>query len=149
MTQLIAAAQVCSFVYLWRNKSDTMSTRTCFLLVSGSPNHFAKKLRDILTPLGYLDVDVENSAVKRILECDYTLIIIDSTTSSSVPLLVSRIRSQRSDSRIIVATASPTWTRAREVFRSGAIDYIKKSLDKSELQLIIQNAIQKTPPPWP
>jgi len=126
-----------------------MSRQAHFLLISNSPDYFAQKLRDILTPFGCLNLGKEDGAIKLILKTNYKLIIIDSSTTKNVFLLVSRIRSQKPDSRIIVTTASPTWTRAREAFRAGAIDYIKKTYSATEIQLIVLNSLQKTPQPWP
>lgn len=67
----------------------------------------------------------------------YDLVILDAPVDvpmeSGVRELVRRVRRQQPSSRIILATDSPTWQRARESFRIGAQDYISKSHNKSKL----------------
>ena len=71
-------------------------------------------------------------------KASYDVIIIDAGTVSNAVTLVASLQSQQPEARIVVATASPTWQRAREVLQAGAADYIRKSLDKDQLRVKIQ-----------
>ncbi len=106
-----------------------------FLLI-GRPEDtgWRRILRQALTPLGVLETVSEADAGERIAQyrC-HAIVIIDATVIENVPELVSRLRRQCPESRIVVATASPTWQRARDAFRAGAVDYIRKSWDSKEM----------------
>ena len=121
-----------------------------FLLINGTrERYWHQVLEDALAPLGTLQIGEEEKAVELVLQQDYDIVIVDATVVRDVPLRVSRIRAQRPDARIVVATTSPTWTRARAAFRAGATDYIRKSLNKDELLSAFRVALAKTLPPWP
>lgn len=121
-----------------------------FLLINGTREHYwCQVLEEALAPLGSLQVGSEEEAIRLILQQSYDMIIVDATIVNDTPLLVSRIRAQRPDARVVVVTASPTWQRARDVFYAGATDYIRKSLNKEELLSAFQIALAKTPSPWP
>ena len=125
-----------------------MSEQAHFLLVNGLRDHYWKEvLEEALASLGTLQV-VEEDAIKLVPLGAYDLIIIDATAVAHVPLLVARIRAQQPDVRVIVATASPTWTRAREAFQAGATDYVRKSFDREEILFVVQAALVKVLPPW-
>ena len=127
-----------------------MSGKARFLLVNGTrERHWCQLLEEALAPLGTLRAEEEKNALELVLQQSYHVVIVDATTVRNPPLLVSRIRAQRPDARIVVATASPTWRRAREVFYAGATDYIRKSLNKEEILSAFQAALNKVPPPWP
>lgn len=124
--------------------------KASFLLIHGTQEYYwCQVLEGALAPLGALQIGGEEEAITLVLQRSYSLIIVDATAVKDVPLLVSRIRTQRPDTRIVVVTASPTWTRAREAFYAGATDYVRKSLNKEDLLSIFQAALAKTPPPWP
>ena len=99
----------------------------------------------MLGPSATLHIEREENAIKLILLNNYDLIIIDAAAVADVPLLIAHIRDQKPSTRVIVATASPTWTRAREAFQAGAIDYISKTLDKKEILLKLQESLVKNP----
>jgi len=121
-----------------------------FLLIDGRRDPcWQQMVNDVLMPLGTLRVSNEREAVQHILQCDFDLVIIDAIAVENVPLLVSRIRAQCPNARVVVATTSPTWRRAREAFRAGATDYIRKSFDKRETCRVLQATLLKIPPAWP
>jgi len=121
-----------------------------FLLINGTRDHrWRQVLEEALTPLGSLQTGDEREAIKLVLQQSYDFVIVDATAVKNVPLLVSRIRVQRPNARVIVATASPTWRRARQAFQAGATDYVRKSLDREEILFTLQATLGKTPPPWP
>jgi DNA-binding NtrC family response regulator len=126
-----------------------MTEQAQFLLINGSHDHYWHEvLAQTLMPLGTLHISTGAAAINLVQLAHYDLIIIDAAAVENVPVLVAHIRSQKPEARIIVATASPTWTRAREAFQAGAIDYIRKSLDQDELQSALRGALDKTLPPW-
>jgi DNA-binding NarL/FixJ family response regulator len=99
-------------------------------------------LERALSSLGKLQVVseqiLEESGTHRC--CD--VIIIDAGVVSDAVKLVSFLRKHQPEARIIVATASPTWQRAREMLKAGAADYIYKSLDKEQLQSEIRAVLE-------
>jgi len=117
------------------------------LLVSErKETQWSRTLRQALLPLGKLRVVSEEDAEQMVVRSDYDVIIIDAGVVYGVVPLISRLRAQRPEARVIVATASPTWRRAREALQAGAADYIRKSLDEEELCSKIE-AVLKLPPP--
>jgi DNA-binding NtrC family response regulator len=124
--------------------------KASILLISSIQEHYWEEvLEKALEPLARVQMGKEEEAIALILSQSFDAIIIDTMTVMDVPLLVSCIRAQRHDSRIIVATNSLTWTRARDAFHAGATDYIGKSLNKEEILITFQNELSKIPPPWP
>jgi DNA-binding NtrC family response regulator len=120
-----------------------------FLLISGEEDVWAQVLEQRLAPLGPLRITEEAAAVDLVIENDYAAIFVDAVSVADFGLLTSRIRAQRPDARVIVVTASLTWQRAREAFRSGATDYIYRSIDKEELEALLRAALEKPVLPWP
>jgi DNA-binding response OmpR family regulator len=104
-------------------------------------------LEQALLPLGPLRLVSEQVALWAISEDDYDVIIIDSGAVDDPVGLVSHLRERRPETRIIVATASPTWQRARDVLQAGADDYIRKSLDKEQLQTKIRAVVEASAQP--
>lgn len=97
---------------------------------------------------GELHYSEYEEAMQKIVNSDYDLVIIDSLAVENVPQLVSAIRNQQPDTRVVVVTSSPTWRRARDAFYAGASDYIRKSYDSKELTAVLQAALQAQPSPW-
>jgi DNA-binding NtrC family response regulator len=71
------------------------------------------------------------------------LIVIDENAVRDVNALIVHIRDRCADSLILVATASPTWRRAREAFHAGATDYVHKSVDRVEIQALLEALLMK------
>lgn len=127
-----------------------MANGARFLLISGLHDHFWHEvLAEALAPLGTVQIGTESDAPALIQRADYDLLIIDATAVESVPLLIARLHAQRQNLRIIVATASPTWKRAREAFQAGAIDYIRKSVNREDIRCAVRAALDKILPPCP
>jgi len=118
-----------------------------FLLI-GRPEEtgWSRILSQALAPWGALETVSEADATERIAQyrC-HAIVIIDATAIENVPALVSRLRRQCPESRIVVATASPTWQRARDAFQAGAVDYIRKSWDSKELLAAIKDVLGEAP----
>jgi len=121
-----------------------------FLLVGNqddSPSFYV--LTKALTTLGELEILSKKEAMGRIQASEYSIIIVDATILDSEMLLISQIRTQRPDARILVLTASPTWRRAREAMKAGAMDYLSKSLNGQEYLNTFRDILDRTPTPWP
>lgn len=120
-----------------------------FLLIGDSRDDpWRQVLEEASAPLGVLQIAREVDAFRLIRQQDFDVIVIDAAKVEDVFLLVSLIRAQRPNARIMVATASPTWKRARGAFRAGAIDYIRKSMNKEEVLSALRATMSKAPPTW-
>jgi DNA-binding response OmpR family regulator len=129
---------------------EAMLVKYTFLLIGKrTEGQWPLVLQQALSSLGELRDVSEEEAVQTVVQNHYDVVIIDAGAVRDVALLVSRLQAQRRQVRIIVATASPTWQRAREILRAGAADYIRKSLDKKELRSKIQAVLEAPPPSGP
>lgn len=121
-----------------------ISEKARFLLINGSFDpYWTQILTRALEPLGALQVGAERDADVLLRSTTFDLIIVDTSGVEQVPRLIERIRTEQPDARVVIMTASPTWTRAREAFLAGAIDYTRKSLDPGEIASVIQAALNK------
>jgi DNA-binding NtrC family response regulator len=100
-----------------------------------------------LAPFGHLQIAPVNKALALVQQQPQQLIIVDAACVQDAPALVVRIRAICPGARVVIATASPTWRRAREAFQAGATDYVRKSLSARELREAFADALNKTPPP--
>jgi DNA-binding NarL/FixJ family response regulator len=103
-------------------------------------------LRQTLASLGELELVTEEQAFERVSQSQCDLIIVDASAIADTLLLISRLRHQCPQSRIVVATASPTWQQARDAFHSGATDYIRKTLNKEEILATVKDIMSKPQP---
>lgn len=106
---------------------------------------WSRVLREALEPLGKVEAVAEGDIVRRVTRHrrGTTVVIVDATEVSDVPRLLLRLRQLSPPPRVVVATASPTWKRAREALRHGAADYFQKSLDKRRLLLIMKDILER------
>lgn len=117
-------------------------TNYSFLLIGAATDSMWPLILDqALAPLGKLRLASQSEALQIVNEYNYDIVIIDAGVVSDPVELISNLQSKQVRSRIIVATSSPTWQRARKVLQAGATDYIFKSLDKSQLRLSIQKVL--------
>ncbi len=124
---------------------ETAFPRYAFLVVGGSAETpWAITLKQALSPVGDVFLVPAPDAIRLLQERRYDVVIIDAGAVRNAARLVSDMLRQQPGARIIVATASPTWMEAREVLRSGAYDYIRKSLDENALRSAILAALGKT-----
>ncbi len=105
-------------------------------------------LARILAPLGKLEAVEVNEAMRQVKEQN-GIVIVDATFVDNVDAVVSSLRTERPDTRIVVMTASPTWQRARAAFEAGAIDYLPKTMDEEEIRSTFERIRKKPLPPWP
>lgn len=61
------------------------------------------------------------------------LVIIDAGEVADAVVLTTRLREENPGLRIVIATASPTWERARAALKAGAADYVDKTLDETAI----------------
>lgn len=121
-----------------------------FLLISDSKEQYwSGLLKEILTPLGRLEAVGEQAVLKRMSEQDYRAVIIDAGVIDDFAPLTSRLRTHHHNARIIIVTPSAEWEFAREAFRAGATDYLRRSVNKQELLLTLKQALAKPLLPWP
>ena len=114
-----------------------------FLLISNqNERQWPYFLKETLRDLGELAVLPEEEAKQDVARNNYDLIIIDAGAVREAVSLIVSLRAKRTDSRILVVTASPTWQAARAVLKAGAIDYIGKLLDKKELHAKIAAVLE-------
>jgi DNA-binding NarL/FixJ family response regulator len=118
-----------------------------FLLVTEKrETRWSIVLQGALAALGTLEIVQEREAVGAIVQKPYDVIIVDAGTVEDAAALTSRLRTEQPEARIIVATASPTWQRAREAMQAGAADYMRKSLDEKELRSKIETVLGRPAP---
>ncbi|MGQ9598886.1 MAG: response regulator [Anaerolineae bacterium] len=124
-----------------------MPEKWIFLLVSEEEESlWPSVLRRALAPLGELQVLSEEKALQAVSARPVPMVILDAAGVRDVASLTSRLKKQRPDLHVVVATASPTWRRARNALQAGASDYIGKSLEEEKLRAQIE-AVLKLPPP--
>jgi DNA-binding NarL/FixJ family response regulator len=102
-------------------------------------------LERALAPLGQLHIVPEEEAIRAASERTYDVVLIDAGVVQDVVRLVTHLRAQQPQLRIVVVTASPTWQQSREVFRAGAADYLRKSLDRKKLRDQILAVLEMPP----
>jgi len=114
-----------------------------FLLIGHKgESHWPLVLSQALAPLGNLEIASEEEMDER-FQNQYEAIIIDAGAVNEVPSLVSHLRVRCPETPIVVATASPTWQRAREAYQAGATDYIRKTMDQEELYAILADILSR------
>ncbi|MFN8457503.1 MAG: response regulator [Anaerolineae bacterium] len=122
-----------------------MSKQYHFLLIGASPNDpWLPIIEEALTSFGILQIISEADVYRLAQQQNYDLIIIDATKVADVFLLVSKIKEQKPNGKVVVATASPTWEKAREAFRTGATDYISRSMNKEIILSALRPIVEKS-----
>jgi DNA-binding NtrC family response regulator len=114
------------------------------LVISNDPaSAWLQSVSDALRSLGELHVASEQEAAAQIKVKGYDLMVLDATAiGGDIAAVVARLHQEGPDVPIVVATTSPTWQRAREVFRAGASDYIRKSLDGEKTLASLQKILE-------
>lgn len=123
---------------------------TKFLLISAEDGHYWHQiLKEAVAPIGTVSIAYEHSLAAEALQPDYALVIVDATVVKDISTVLYELRRNCPKANIVVATATPTWTRAREAFHAGAIDYIRKSQNKDEILTDLQVILAKAQPTAP
>ena len=118
------------------------------LLGTTNDNEWNKALKEALEPLGGIDV-MEAKLTVGEPDSKYKIVALDATYIDNVERRVSQLRSEQPDRRIVVLTAAPNWQSARAAFEAGAIDYLPKTLDQSQIRKTFKELKRKRLPPWP
>ena len=152
------------FYFLWNNllpkKAQRMTTKLLsFFLIGSRASEWLPTLNNALQAMGALRTIEPDSfssfspaslssslSVSLPLSDESTLFIIDATYVEDVPSMIQHIRMRYPHPRVLVVTSAPSWSRARDALKAGAVDYIKKSLDAECVRQSIQLALQKTLP---
>ena len=115
-----------------------------FLLVTDSPDDYGHQaLREAVSALGSCQVIPEAEVVSLLREQVFDVVIVDAGSVTSAPELVSWIRASDFSVQVVVVTLSPHWKIARAVFRAGAVDYLPKSLSKTEILATFQSILER------
>lgn len=85
-------------------------------------------------------------ALVALQQQSYLLTILDAGAVGRVGAAISQIKALQPRMVVLVVTASPTWTRAREAFRAGAVDYVRKPNQRAELDDLVRNALAAARP---
>jgi len=121
-----------------------------FLLIGDDrESTWSPMLAEMVAPFGRLHVVSEQEALEETERNRYDVIIVDATVVSEVAPLVARLRARQPEARMVVATLSPTWQRAREAMQAGAFDYIRKSFNKKETRAAIRGLLKRPRPAQP
>jgi DNA-binding NtrC family response regulator len=116
-----------------------------FLLISDQEEiHSFDNLVKALADLGELQFLPEKEALQISLGLKYDIVIIDAAILDNKMLLISQIRERQPKTRIIVLTASPTWRRAREALKAGAMDYLSKTMSEREYFQAFKDILDRT-----
>jgi ActR/RegA family two-component response regulator len=119
------------------------------LLGTTNDNEWNKALKEALEPLGGIEVLQANRLGAGEPRSKYKVVALDATYVDNIERCVSQLRSEQPDRRIVVLTAAPNWQSARAAFEAGAIDYLPKTLDQSEIRRAFKELKRKRLPPWP
>jgi DNA-binding NtrC family response regulator len=104
------------------------------LLISHSPNHiWLNCLQRAVKSWGLIDTANPGETLTQVLT-KYALILVEATAREDVEIYISRIIAANPDAKIVVFSSAPNWEEAKKVFRAGASDYIKQSLDEKKLR---------------
>lgn len=100
-------------------------------------------LQQALDSLGILETGTTDTILAGGCMERYDSVIIDATVVEDLPDILLRIQKWQPDTKIVVVTVSPTWTRARTAFQAGASDYIRKSTNPDELRTIFERILRR------
>ena len=104
------------------------------LLISNpQERHWQNMVKEVLRPLGELEISSEKDWQEHIRRQSYALIIIDASISINPVYIVRQLRISQPEAKIVVMTDAPTWKQARELFYAGVADYLLKLSSPQEL----------------
>ncbi len=117
-----------------------------FILVGDNNSSWSKVIEEALSPLGKLWIISEELLEHYITRRSYDVAIVDSEHVPDITKLVTRLRVQKPEMHVVVATTAPSWIRAKEALRAGASNYILKSLNGKVIREEIRELLE-TPLP--
>jgi DNA-binding response OmpR family regulator len=105
-----------------------------FLLIADAKDEYGTQvLRETLTELGPVQIATEGGLDASLAERFCDVVIVDAAAVERAATIVRRIREKSPSSKVVVITASPHWRVARDVFRAGAVDYMRKPWHREEI----------------
>lgn len=121
-----------------------------FSLVNGRKSDpWHEILEEVMKPYGTLEIVQESEAVSKLIEMNYDATILDANALKELELelLISRLCTQRPETRVVVAAENPSWGYAKKMIQAGAIDCIPRSNQKADMQKMLANVLSKPSPP--
>ena len=112
-----------------------------FLVVTTAPaSAWTKGTATTLQELGTVAIASEQEVARDGCVDSYHLIMVDMAElpDQDALSLIATLRAADDAVPIVVATASPTWNRARSLLLAGASDYIRKTSDRATLLRTLQ-----------
>jgi DNA-binding response OmpR family regulator len=123
--------------------TKTMDSR--FLLVGDNPDSpWAETVREAVRSRGEVVAATAANAAGVARAAAYDMIIVDATAIGDITGVIAALREAAPAAPIVVATASPTWQRAREVFLKGATDYVRKSVDPAAVAAALEAILARS-----
>ena len=101
------------------------------ILFLGSDSHWFQVLQKAMGSRAELYQDNIETHSSTIWGREYRLIVLDTLHIPKRKIFptITYIKNQQPGTKIVVVSASPTWTTVREALKAGATDYIAKSFD--------------------
>ena len=115
--------------------------RSVVLINDGQERAWSYVLQEALSSLASLTVVSEDEACESLMQKSYDMILIDETGLPDVLSLITPIRHQQPDAKIIVGAAMPDWRMARAILGAGALDYLNKAKSAQELRSIFMKML--------
>lgn len=126
------------------------ASKSRFLLISDD-KQWQEALPGALESIGDVEIAFdEDSGLEQIRHAikthqPYAVMIVDLYATTDMRRLIAQILEEQCNAGVVVASAAPTWRRAKEAFEAGAIDFINKTLNKEDLLGIFRNVLMKIP----
>ncbi len=121
--------------------------RSVVLINDGQERAWSYVLQEALSSLASLTVISEDKACESIMQKSYDMILIDETGLPDVLSLITRIRHQRPNAKIIVGAAMPDWRMTRDILEAGVLDYLNKAKSAQELRSTFIEILEAHPAP--
>jgi len=115
---------------------------TLVLLGGQADAAFSILLSQVAVPFGRVKIVAENAPLPR----DSRIIIVDAEGVNDAAGMVRRLVAEHPQAHLLVTSASRTWRRARDLFQAGVVDYIPKAIDRSDLQALLLEILQRKNP---
>jgi DNA-binding response OmpR family regulator len=125
-----------------------MSHATLLITTSDANSRWRADFANAASALGPITfVDAEH-AREHVQNRAISLVVIDASFMPSDAVLdeLRTWRRERGDICLVVASASPTWRRAREVLDAGADHYMTKSIDPERIRADLDTALRLAGP---
>jgi DNA-binding NtrC family response regulator len=130
---------------LIQEKTDLVKLRVKPILIVDDEASMRESLRDWFLDLGYQAETARDGeeALKLIGDKNYGLLILDLKLPGQDGIeVLKKARKLHSDLRGIIITAYPSVDTAREAIKQGAIDYLPKPFELSELEKLVEENIE-------